>query len=330
MKKHVLMVSLAVLFSAVGAFAWGPEGHSIVAAIAMKRLTPTAEAKVQEILGSKKLSDYEVSSWPDIIRGSKEYKEKYPNNGSWHFIDFDVTLRYNDDFELSLPGDGKEIVSAIKRWRDDLKSGKLEGEELYDGLRFLTHFCGDIHQPMHCAHRYGDMGGNMIPVDYFQGRHYSFDPDTELDYAQSIHSVWDEAMVNEMMAGRSIRVVAKELNDEISENQARWWSSDDPYIWAVDSYWRARKECYRWADGTSLPWKWARPGMTMTSDNYIDEKLPLVGEQLKKGGVRLAHSLNMAFDPEYKGLQVQEKPEAPEKKEGSKAKKQDEGASKKN
>jgi hypothetical protein len=281
----------------LAAQAWGPEGHAIVGEIAEGYLTPKARQEVAAMLGSQKLSDYEVASWPDIIRGTQEYAEKYPHNGRWHFVEFDVTKRYNDEFELALPGDGQDIVSQIRRWRDELATGKLDPEGRLDGLRFLVHFVGDIHQPMHCAYRYGDMGGNMIPVNSFQGQHYSFGPETQMDYAQSIHSVWDEALVNELMAGRSAHAVAQQLRKEITPNQVAWWSTDDPMIWATDSYWRARKDAYRWADGTSLPYKWMRPGMDMTRANYIDAKLPLVREQLQKGGVRLAHALNRALDP---------------------------------
>lgn len=299
MNRSRLIWMLALL--PLAALAWGPEGHAVISEIAESHLTPATRQAVREILGTQNLADYEVASWPDIIRGTKEYAEKYPNNGRWHFVEFDVTLRYNDEFELKLPADGQDIVSQIKRWRDDLASGKLDPEGRLDGLRFLVHFVGDVHQPMHCAYRYGDMGGNMIPVNSFQGQHYSFGPDSQMDYSQSIHSVWDEALVNELLAGRGAKAVAKQLNQEITGQQVGWWSSDDPYIWAVDSYWRARKEAYRWADGSSLPYKWMRPGMDMTRENYIDAKLPIVREQLQKGGIRLAHALNQAFDPDYAG-----------------------------
>ena len=296
--KIALMLALGLPFAAQ---AWGPEGHAIVAEIAEAYLTPRAKQEVKAILKSRDLGDYEVASWPDIIRGSQEYEERYPENGRWHFVEFDVTLRYNDEFELKLPRDGQDIVTQIGRWRDELKAGKLKGERRLDALRFLVHFVGDVHQPMHCAYRYGDMGGNMIPVESFRGRHYSFGAGTPMPYSQSIHSVWDEAMVQELLAGRLPRTVARELRKEIGEGAARNWSTDDPMGWAVDSYWRARKEAYRWADGTSLPYKWTRPGMAMTRDNYIDARLPLVREQLQKGGVRLAHALNIAFDPNYTG-----------------------------
>ncbi len=299
MNKRTWMGLAVWLAAAVSALGWGPAGHAVTAGIAEGRLTPRARAEVQAILGDRQLGDYEVASWPDLIRGTAEYEDRYPRNGRWHFVEFDVTQWYDENFELALPGDGQDIVTQIGRWRDALASGKLEGEERLNALRFLVHFTGDIHQPLHCAYRYGDMGGNMIPVNSFRGEHFSFGPEMLQDESWSIHSVWDEAMVQELMAGADVEETVRRLNAGIAEDQARRWSVDDPMAWAVDSYWRARKEAYRWADGTPLPFKWMRPGMDLADETYIDARLPLAKEQLQKAGVRLAHLLNTALDPEY-------------------------------
>ena len=61
----------------------------------------------------------------------------------------------------------------------------------------------------------------------------------------------------------------------------------------------ARKQAYRWANGENLPYTWSRPGMDLTSENYIDARLPVAREQLEKAGVRLALLLNEALDPGY-------------------------------
>jgi hypothetical protein len=299
LKQFVLASALGLFSLPCPVLAWGPEGHEIVADIAEYYLTPAAKEKVEDILGSKKLDDFEIACWPDLIRGNKEYEAIYPGNGSWHYVDFDAAKHYEEGFELKLPENGQDIVTQIGRWRDELASPETSPERRLDALRFLVHFAGDLHQPLHCAYRYGDMGGNMIPVNSFTGKHYSFGPETPMDYAPSVHSVWDEAMVNELIGNRKPKTVARELRKEITPEQSARWLQDDVLAWAVDSYWRARKQVYRWTDGTSLPWKWARPGMDLTSENYIDSHLPIVSEQLQKGGVRLAHLINSALDPDY-------------------------------
>ena len=306
------MVALGLwlgLGPAPGAWAWGPEGHEIAAEIALYYLTPGARAAVDEVLGSYKLGEYDVASWPDAIRGDKAYAELYPDNGRWHFVDFDAGLWYDEDFKLEAPEDGNDVATQIVRWRDELKGGKLKGERRLDALRFLVHFVGDLHQPMHCAFRYGDMGGNMLPVNSFTGRHYRFGPETEMDYSPSLHSTWDEYLVYELAAGRKTKEVAKALQKEIGREEVRRWMNDDAMGWAVDSYWVARKQAYRMSDGEKFPYKWARPGVDLTRENYIDSHVPAVAEQLKKAGVRLAGMLNSAFDPDFK---MPRRPRGPE------------------
>ncbi len=302
--KHVcsrtwMIWVLAAAGLPVSAGAWGPDGHEIVADIADAYLTPVAQEQLEKILGSQKLDDYEISSWPDIIRGDQEYAEKYPGNGQWHYVDFDASQRYDDDFELKPPTNGQDIVSQIQRFEKMLKAKGTTPERRLDAVRFLTHFVADVHQPMHCAYRYGDMGGNMIPIHSFRGRHYSFSVDTPMDYAPNLHAMWDEYLVNELLASVRPKTLARRLAKEIAPGQLHYWSNDQVLDWAIDSYWRARKEAYRWTNGEKLPYKWTGPGMDLTSENYIDSHLPIVREQLQKAGVRLAHLLNEALDPAY-------------------------------
>ncbi len=296
MLKMVLVAALGVPELAL---AWGPEGHTVVGDIASHYLTPRAKRQIKALLGDKKIGDYEVSSWPDEIRGSEEYAQEYPDNGAWHFVDFDTFQHYDEDFELKPPTNGQDVVDRITRWQKALGSKESSAAQKLDALRFLVHFVGDLHQPLHCAFRCGDMGGNMIPVNSFKGHKYSFGPSTPMDYPPSIHSVWDESMVLELMGSQSRYAFERDLLTDITPEQLQWWSQGQPLNWATDSYWRARKQAYRWANGENLPHTWSRPGMDLTSENYIDARLPVAREQLEKAGVRLALLLNEALDPGY-------------------------------
>ncbi len=316
MKRAILKTMLMWALAVPGAaWAWGPEGHAVVGDIAARHLTPRAQKQVRVLLQDKnrRLGDYEISCWADEIKGSKDYEKLYPDNGLWHFVDFDTFMHYDEDFELKPPADGQDVVDQIVRWQKVLGAKDSTPAQKLDALRFLVHFVGDMHQPLHCAFRCGDMGGNMIPVNSFKGKNYSFGPQTPMDYPPSIHSAWDESMVLELMAGRSRSAFAKFLLEGIGPEQMQWWSQGKPMDWATDSYWRARKQAYRWTNGENLPYKWARPGMDLTSENYIDSRLPMAQEQLQKAGVRLAFLLNEALDPKYV------KPPKPEPKEDSAA-----------
>ena len=84
MRKFVLacLIQLALLAQAQ---AWGPEGHSIVAEIAQRRLSPEAAAKVREILGEN-ASLASIASWAD------DYRALHLGSAGWHFVDIRLRL----------------------------------------------------------------------------------------------------------------------------------------------------------------------------------------------------------------------------------------------
>ena len=65
--------------------------------------------------------------------------------------------------------------------------GNDESIGLSYALRFLIHYVGDIHQPLHCMNRVdksypaGDKGGNDFPLP----NHYD---------ANELHAVWDSVI----------------------------------------------------------------------------------------------------------------------------------------
>ncbi len=280
--------------------AWGPEGHAMVGEIAERFLTPRARKKVHAILQKKQLSDYEIASWPDIIRGNKEYAVLFPHNSRWHYVDFDA---FADLETLRLSEDGQDIVSQVVFWHKELGRSRLPRPKRLDALRFLVHFVADMHQPLHCAYRYNDMGGNMIPVHSFRGAHFAIDAETPMDRLPNLHSTWDEYFVYELMDGTDPADFAAQLAQEITPDQARQWAEPDPLAWALESHNLARSHVYRFTDGTDLPFTWSRPGIDLTRENYIDANVPVVREQLQKAGVRLAHLLNTALDQPHPARQ---------------------------
>jgi hypothetical protein len=80
------LIQLALLAQAQ---AWGPEGHSIVAEIAQRRLSPEAAAKVREILGEN-ASLASIASWAD------DYRALHLDSAGWHFVDIPLAA---EDYE---------------------------------------------------------------------------------------------------------------------------------------------------------------------------------------------------------------------------------------
>src|SRR5947208_14211935 len=78
MRKLASVVAL-VLCIPVASWAWGTEGHRIVAEIAQSHLSPRARRQVLELMGSDDLAS--ISTWADEIRNER------PQTFGWHFVD---------------------------------------------------------------------------------------------------------------------------------------------------------------------------------------------------------------------------------------------------
>lgn len=166
----ILTVFLMVACSPLHAFAWGREGHKVVALIAESRLTPAARAEVQRLLaseGSSSLAD--VALWADEIKSVKALRQ--PSHG--------VNLPLD-----SSPYDPKRdcghkicVIEAIERLQPTLADKRLPISARMMALKYLVHLVGDIHQPLHAT----------VIASYrtivFNG------------VSQRLHKVWDSGII---------------------------------------------------------------------------------------------------------------------------------------
>lgn len=279
------------------AVAWGDEGHRIVAAIAYARLTPAVRAKTNKLLAGDKdkltAADFvSRSTWADRYRDSDRFgaQTHYIGTRAWHFADIEI-----DDGSLDKachnphPPPG---VPASKGPADDCVVGKIDQfvAELRDprttvaekrlALKFVIHFVGDLHQPLHVADHH-DRGGNSVPVLY--GRHTS--PD-------NLHAYWDKQLVQKL--GLDAGKVAAALSKKITIAHAHEWSAGSPHEWAQDTFAKARDVAYDFSGETSFTDKQGVQGQRLDA-TYDARATPVASEQLSKAGVRLAAILNDAL-----------------------------------
>ena len=69
-----------------------------------------------------------------------------------------------------------------------------------NALRFLLHFVGDLHQPLHAVTN-GDRGGNCVPVTYHDR---SPQVNANGDFSPNLHSVWDSNTIRTLMTTRGL------------------------------------------------------------------------------------------------------------------------------
>lgn len=262
-------ILLAGLLGPSTAWGWGREGHRIVALIAADRLTPAARSQVAALLGSGARGAMETAStWADEIRDER------PQTARWHYVDIEISAKGYDAARDCPEGDC--VVAQIPKDERLLADRRLSGPVRAQALRFLIHFVGDIHQPLHCADHH-DRGGNSVEV--------------ELGAEETnLHSVWDTAIVSGL--GDDPRTVAAELNGQITPREARAWRRGGPVNWADESFAIAKRDIYG-----PLRAAGATAGPIQLPDDYVLRERPLVAEQLEKAGVRLAMVLNRALSP---------------------------------
>src|ERR1051325_1163800 len=86
-----VVLSVAVLSCySTPAFAWGRQGHRIVATIAEQNISAQTGLRIKQILGnSVKLAD--VANFPDAVR------DDHPETYNCHFVDIPIDNDPNDD-----------------------------------------------------------------------------------------------------------------------------------------------------------------------------------------------------------------------------------------
>ena len=247
-------------------------------------LSAKARERIRDLIGNASISDYRIALWADEIKRSAFYKRRYPNNQTWHFIDLDVR---GDPAELDLdkacPEDNcvwKQIPRFVKVLQDPGATERQQRESLF----FVVHLVGDAHQPLHCAERNKDRGGNLVRVKlpFDEGGHA---PVTNL------HSVWDTELVREAMGGLSWADFADRLDGQINREQRKAWAGGDPKSWIMDAHKLAREHAY-----ADIPEMGPGAKPFALTEKYLDDNTEVVRGQLQRAGVRLAQVLNKALD----------------------------------
>ncbi len=175
MKRFAATLLALVLVTPGPAIGWGLEGHAVVAEFATMRLTDAANAQVAALLEPGE-SLASVASWADDVR------HKRSETAQWHFVDIPKSATQYDPARDCRPTPhGDCVVAAIERFKTVLANATAARPARAEALKFLVHFVGDIHQPLHCADNH-DRGGNDITVAFFKA-------------STNLHAVWDTGII---------------------------------------------------------------------------------------------------------------------------------------
>jgi hypothetical protein len=252
------VVLALLMLTPLRALAWSPEGHEIVALVALQELTPAARSQIARLLGSPAMMVHDAS-WADEIRDHR------PETGPWHYVDIPLEA-FGYDASRDCPRHDC-VVAQIENDVRIVADLKLDERRRTEALRFLIHFVADIHQPLH-AEDNDDKGGNAVRVAL--GRRRS-----------SLHRVWDGDVVEAL--GFDGGRVADALERSITPAQRKAWAFGTPAQWANEAHAIARDHIYPPLGG--------RDQLRLPPD-YPKAETAITRAQLSKAGVRLAWLLN--------------------------------------
>ena len=257
MKFNKLSAALLLLLISASSFAYDAVGHRIIADIAYNNLTDKARAQVDKVLGKKGMV-YEAT-WADEVRSDNKYAYSY----QWHFQDLDDNMNAAGIKQLldNPASEGQHLFFAIDSLARRMKKNKDDAE----ALKFMVHFVGDLHQPMHMG-RKDDKGGNKVDFNWF-GR------------KTNLHAVWDGMLIESQKMSYS--EYSQYLQDKFEPRKTEF--KKHGILQSVVATYTVRNMIYAYdmSDTNNYHYQY-----------FFAEK---VDEMLYRGGIQLAIVLNAIY-----------------------------------
>jgi len=171
MKNTYLFIALllVLIILPLKSFAWGKQGHSIVAEVAFNYLDANTKSNLLKYLDGMSIED--ASNWMDDMRDDHSFDYMKP----YHYVNFEKG-------SIVKVNPGNNLLSVLTNTINDLKNYKsFTKEEVKTKLCILFHLIGDLHQPLHVG--YGDdKGGNTMQINYN-------------GYGTNLHSFFDSGII---------------------------------------------------------------------------------------------------------------------------------------
>ena len=286
----LVMAAIAALAPAPAA-GWGDLGHKVTAIVAYRHLTPQARSKLDALLAADKDSltppDFASrTTWAD------KYRSVHRETAAWHFVDIEIDRPDLEGACFGFPalsaaqpasqGPAQDcVVNKIEEFAAELQGTDTPPQERLLALKFLIHFIGDLHQPLHAA-EHDDRGGNCIALSWGEDRH-------DAAHAANLHAYWDVDAVD--ARGSAAEQIADRLDAGVTVALMNEWASGTTRSWAMETFEVARRGAYALPSRPTC----GRGGSVELSADYQSEAKKIVAAQLLKAAIRMAAILNRAL-----------------------------------
>lgn len=272
-------VLVALLSVASPAFAWAELGHRLVGELAEAQLKPDAAVAVRKILeGEDDPSLSGVAYWADALRNLDP--PRFETTSRWHYV-----KTTEGTCAVAMAQDCAEdacVVGAIADQEAILADANAEPLQRREALKFLVHFFGDIHQPLH-ASDVADHGANDVKLTLrteIQPEAYAQASYHDGVMATNLHSIWDYYLI--ASGKQEFAAYSKQLAAMGPVTLPS--SSQDPADWATES-------C-RLIDALQI-----YPTGSELDPAYLDHFRPVAELRIRIAAKRLADHLNRVLAP---------------------------------
>lgn len=264
---RILLLAALLCLVAAPAHSWGPRGHRLVGHIAEAGLTPAARARVDALLlgveDEEKRSLAGISTWADELRGSDPRLGQ--ESAPWHYVNIGESgCDYAPARDCPR---GDCVIEAINRQARALADPGRSNAERLQALKFVVHFVGDVHQPMHAGYA-RDRGGNTVQVNLRDG--------TRDGRGTNLHALWDSGLFYGLRESEQRHLATLQALDITAP------PGSDPAAWAAES-------C------AVVLQAGVYPAQARIGQDYVDRWRPVAEERVVIAGRRLAGLLNRAL-----------------------------------
>ncbi|KAM7530704.1 hypothetical protein LguiB_034114 [Lonicera macranthoides] len=270
----------------IGVDGWSKEGHIMTCQIAQGLLEPEVAHTVKMLLPEYANGDLSaLCVWPDQIRHWFKYRWTSP----LHFIDTPdqaCTFDYQRDChgphgvkDMCVAGAIQNFTSQLSHYNHGTSDRRYN---MTEALLFLSHFMGDIHQPMHVGFT-SDEGGNAINLRWF-------------GHKSNLHHVWDREIILTAASdyyGKDMDLLQQDIQANFTHgiwsNDLSSWTDCNDLSSCINKYAEESiKLACKWG------YKSVQSGETL-SDVYFNSRMPIVMKRIAQGGARLSMILNRVF-----------------------------------
>lgn len=283
-KSSLLALCLTGTFVPRQAMAWSRDGHRIVCRIAWQLLDQGQRDEINRLTSAYRNPDgqplasfYDACAYADDVRakasGSAAWS-RFAAFETWHYANVPRTTTRLPSAPCAVPC----VITAIPSHTDSLRRAGNDGSRA-EALYFLSHWVGDMHQPLHLGFA-DDRGGNDIrPIE---GGFYG---------VSNLHALWDGGIPGKLFTSANWQEFADRLAGEITSAQRATWVQGTATDWAQESYnliTSPKAQYCTWEMTGGAMTCAARPGSRTIGGEYQAEFADDVMARLQQAGVRLA------------------------------------------